>query len=171
MPRVHHFQPLLLTPSSAFLFVERINMKQTHTQQLLLLRTRRLSFPLRPSPPSKSHKTHSREASSHLPALTPFTPSTPKPRAFTHRTYLPPLCPNKHTSSAQRFPPVPTLARRFMRGEELLRRIPCGDLMEALLGGEPFADTVLVSNLVRLRKRTESETVLKEEDTDDAQSP
>ena len=58
-----------------------------------------------------------------------------------------------------------------MQGEELLKRIPCEDLMEALLGGEPFADTVLVNNLVRLRKRTESETVLKEEDTDDSQSP
>jgi hypothetical protein len=76
-----------------------------------------------------------------------------------------------YTSSSKRFPPVPTLTRRFKQGEELLKRIPCEDLMEALLGGEPFADTVLVNNLMRLRKRTESETVLKEEDTDDAQSP
>ena len=144
-------------------------MKPTQTRLPLLTSTRRHSFPARPSPPSFTHKSLSQCSAPRLPAFTPFA----SPLQPTQRVNLPPLIPKKayNTSAYKHFPPVPTLTRRFMQGEELLKRIPCEDLMEALLGGEPFADTVLVNNLVRLRKRTESETVLKEEDTDDSQSP
>ena len=137
----------------------RCNMKATQVHTHLLPPTRRPSLPTRPSPPFLPRK----------PLLTKQPCGSPHPNATKPTSIrLPPIVskglPPTHTHRS--YPSIPTFTRRFTHCEELLKRIPCIDFVEAVLDREPLADTVLVENIVRLRDRTLSEAVLQEVEDD-----
>ena len=126
-------------------------MKPEHVLTHLLPKSPRPSLSKHPSTVSKPPDL----------SISPLQPSHFPSSAVTKKCQPAALSPNIKLA-------IPAFSRHFRNGEELIRRIPCSDFVNALLDREPFAETVLVQNMMKLREKTAMDGGMREEESEDS---